>query len=320
MGTARTAVAAPSSTSALLTTSAKWLNCFQYCSKACKILGHVMVLMVLCIVFLSYYAVVGAVYGPAIFKGGVLHAVGCIAVIICFTIIIVLLVWSYLATVLTDPGRVPHGWHPFLDEQQARHELERMAYSDYHIDRRDPRRPRFCKRCERWKPERSHHCSVMGRCVLKMDHYCIWVVNCVGLLNYKFFLLFLVYTLLASLMAVCVLAKPVIDFFNGKLRGPTAPVIFISAVTDAAFTASVAGFLVMHLQLLAANCTTIEMYEKDRIQPWPYNRGMRRNLAEVFGRSKLRWLLPLHTKEERRLMLDSCLNNRLLPISFASSA
>lgn len=57
-------------------------------------------------------------------------------------------------------------------------------------------------------------------------------------------------------------------------------------VTDGAFAAAVGGFLLMHYQLLAANCTTIEMYEKDRIHPWPYNKGFRRNFEEVFGR---RW-------------------------------
>ncbi len=57
-------------------------------------------------------------------------------------------------------------------------------------------------------------------------------------------------------------------------------------VTDGAFAAAVGGFLLMHYQLLSANCTTIEMYEKDRIHPWPYNKGFRRNFEEVFGR---RW-------------------------------
>lgn len=52
--------------------------------------------------------------------------------------------------------------------QTAARELELLQFADYYIDRRDPRRPRFCKHCKSWKPERTHHCSVMGRCVLKM--------------------------------------------------------------------------------------------------------------------------------------------------------
>jgi hypothetical protein len=52
--------------------------------------------------------------------------------------------------------------------QTAARELELLQFADYYIDRRDPRRPRFCKHCKSWKPERAHHCSVMGRCVLKM--------------------------------------------------------------------------------------------------------------------------------------------------------
>eukprot|EP00051_Salpingoeca_urceolata_P002728 m.52422 g.52422 ORF g.52422 m.52422 type:complete len:209 (+) comp12295_c0_seq2:219-845(+) len=55
--------------------------------------------------------------------------------------------------------------------------------------------PRFCHHCEIIKPDRAHHCSSCGTCVLKMDHHCPWVDNCVGLHNYKAFLLFLFYGL-----------------------------------------------------------------------------------------------------------------------------
>lgn len=90
---------------------------------------------------------------------------------------------------------------------------------------------RYCDSCELIKPDRCHHCSVCNRlvicnfgvtvwhidflrCVLKMDHHCPWLVsiisvaliiittsddrvnNCVGFSNYKFFVLFLFYSVL----------------------------------------------------------------------------------------------------------------------------
>ena len=41
--------------------------------------------------------------------------------------------------------------------------------------------------------------GVLNRCVYKFDHYCVWIGNCVGGLNHRYFL-----ALLASLTAMCV--------------------------------------------------------------------------------------------------------------------
>jgi len=52
----------------------------------------------------------------------------------------------------------------------------------------------YCEKSKLPKPPRSHFDSVTRSLVLNMDHYCPWMINCVGYFNYRYFVNFLLYT------------------------------------------------------------------------------------------------------------------------------
>ncbi|PNS19059.1 hypothetical protein CAC42_1795 [Sphaceloma murrayae] len=66
--------------------------------------------------------------------------------------------------------------------------------------------PIWCGTCRNWKPDRAHHCSDVGRCVWKLDHFCPWVGGVVSETNFKFFVQFNVWAALFTAFVTIVMA------------------------------------------------------------------------------------------------------------------
>ncbi|CAK9154512.1 unnamed protein product [Ilex paraguariensis] len=278
-------------------------NVFKFCT-ALRGLGSIMILLVLGVVGVSYYAVVVSNYGPTLTDGG-FDCLTALAVLILFHCLLVMLLWSYFSVVFTDPGSVPPNWKPIRDQEIG--DTDPLTVSEFVALQADQGNPRIrmCRKCNQLKPPRCHHCSVCGRCVLKMDHHCVWVVNCVGALNYKYFLLFLFYTFLeTSLVTLSLLPHFIAFFSDGEIPGTpgTLATTFLAFVLNLAFALSVLGFLVMHISLVAANTTTIEAYEKKTTPKWRYDLGRKRNFEQVFGTDKRYWFIPAYSEEDLRRM------------------
>ncbi|KAH9541046.1 hypothetical protein CY35_14G039100 [Sphagnum magellanicum] len=284
-------------------------NVFKFCT-GLKVVGSVMIVVVLAVVGVSYYAVVISIYAPQVIKGGSEAAVALILVIL-FHALLLMLLWCYFTVVFTDPGGVPQNWRPSPIEDL---EDQTTALASSITPATGLNMPtvaqgplvRYCRKCSQFKPPRCHHCSVCGRCVLKMDHHCVWVVNCVGARNYKFFLLFLLYTFLETTLVTAALLPQFIAFLSDveeeAVHPGTLATMFLAFVLNLAFALSVLGFLIMHMSLVAGNTTTIEAYEKKASTRWRFDLGHKKNFEQVFGTQKLYWVLPMYTQEDQKKM------------------
>lgn len=61
-----------------------------------------------------------------------------------------------------------------------------------------------CRKCLVVRVPNAHHCTKCKGCVLKYDHHCYWINNCLGIFNKKHIILFSYYCMIATFHAMTI--------------------------------------------------------------------------------------------------------------------
>lgn len=205
-------------------------------------------------------------------------------------------------TMFTKPGGVPDNLALEVEGTQEGKVTvvisERLMGLIDHMGQTEKKKsqmPRFCRTCLILKPDRSHHCSVCNRCVLRMDHHCPYINNCVGQHNYKYFMNMLVYGVLQTWIVACTMWEGLQDSWTAQYSLVFQVTLGIVYFGNVMLMCVITSFFCFHVYMVANAVTTIELKEKmaAKVDKSPYYTTVYGNFKNVLGSNPLLWLLPV---------------------------
>lgn len=174
-----------------------------------------------------------------------------------------------------DPGTPPRNIHlpydsDFVGKVKAPDEYFNVVSLPYHQDRTTGVTIKYCTTCHIWRPPRSSHCAQCNRCIMHHDHHCVFLNNCVGAGNYRYFLWFLACAVLTSAYLSAFSFIHCFRYRHGVVLSGTGQITTFAgsiAHNPATFLLALIGcvgglypcmLLALHLFLTANNYTTRE--------------------------------------------------------------
>ncbi|XP_004243839.1 probable protein S-acyltransferase 3 [Solanum lycopersicum] len=201
---------------------------------------------------------------------------------ISLCVLLTLIVFANLLMVsVIDPGIIPRNNESlFLEStQNGRVRSKRVFINGSKL------KLKYCRICKIYRPARSCHCIVCDNCVDKFDHHCPWIGQCIGLRNYRLYVLLLV---IANVYFVYIFVFSCLkiqqkDGGNGLIGlvrdCPETLVLACFSFVGACF---VGGLACYHFYLIATNQTAYENFRQQYGSTKnPFDKGFVTNIKEV---------------------------------------
>ena len=122
-----------------------------------------------------------------------------------------------------------------------------------------------CRKCNVFRPRRTHHCQYCNKCILDMDHHCFTLNKCIGKNNYIFFIKYLI-SMEANTTLFFGICFYVLYYFYSEVNLYSLIKYVLLAIASFIGSVSLYFYLLFHVYLYFVNLTTLEfIYPKLRL-------------------------------------------------------
>jgi len=202
-----------------------------------------------------------------------------------------LMMVSFPLASFTNPGIIPRN-DKMPSEVQEHKNLQGLPNPRYlRINGRTVKQ-KFCHTCLIFRPPRSKHCLYCDNCVLRFDHHCTWLGNCVGLHNYKYFVCLIycatIFLFECIIVVFCVFNQTAsstsgnnTDLINRIITLWEEPFLIVFLLYCLFLLTAVLLLAIYHTIISTQNLTTNE-HVKDYYKENPFDYGGFRNCVNIY--------------------------------------